>query len=175
MAKAPSADWRIERLSPSHNRTAFCCGKPALDEFLRRFATQYDKRDLGRTYVAVLPGQTDVQGYYTLATGSVAFASFPEEVSCKLPRHPLPVAHLGRLAVDRNAQGKGLGEQLLLDAARRCFQSAEQIGIYAIEVHALDEEARRFYLKYGFTPLADDPLHLYLPMKIVRKLWSSSA
>jgi predicted GNAT family N-acyltransferase len=171
MAKAAPADWRIERLSKSHDRTSFCCGKALLDEFIQRLATQYDKKDMGRTYVAVAPGDVRVVGYYTLSTGALAFASLSEEISRKLPRHPIPVIHLGRLAVDQSAKGRRLGETLLVDALRRCSELAEQVGVYAVEVYALDEEARGFYLKYGFISLADDLLHLYLSMKAVRKLW----
>ena len=78
--------------------------------------------------------------------------------------------HLGRLAVDLRSQGKGLGELLLIDALKRVTLAAEQLGIYAVEVRALNDSARRFYLKYGFTPLLDDELHLYLSMKTIRKL-----
>lgn len=170
MAESIPVDWRIERLTKSHDRASFCCGKPALDEFIRKFATQYDKKDMGRTYVAVAPDDTRVAGYYTLSTGAVAFATLPEAVSRKLPRHPIPVLHLGRLAVDEGARGKRLGETLLLDALRRCAELSDQVGVFAIEVYALDGEARTFYLKYGFTSLGDDLLHLYLPMKAVRRL-----
>lgn len=175
MAETDFPVWRIERLSASHDRTSFCCGQPALDEFLQRLATQYDKKDMGRTYVAVVPGQTQVQGYYTLSTGAVAFQDVPAEVSRKLPRHPIPVAHLRRLAVDQSAQGKKLGKALLLDALRRCLQFSEEIGMFAVEVIALGQSARAFYLKFGFTPLADDPLHLYRPTKKLRKLWTSGS
>ena len=173
MVRANPVDWRIERLSKTHDRASFCCGKAPLDEFIQRLATQYDKKDMGRTYIAIPPEGALVAGYYTLSTGAIAFASLPDEVSRKLPRHPIPVLHLGRLAVDRSARGKRLGETLLLDALRRCCELAEQIGVYAVEVYALDEEARNFYLKYGFTSLAEDALHLYLSMKAIRQLWKA--
>src|SRR5262245_14608728 len=124
MARSAPVQWGVERLGDTHDRSAFTCGKPPLDEFLQRLARQSDRRDMGRTYVAVLPGDTKVQGYYTLSTGAIAFENLPAEVSRKLPRHPIPVAHLGRLAVDQGAQGKGLGEALLLDALRRCVEIA---------------------------------------------------
>jgi len=139
------ADWRIERLSRSHDRSGFSCGKPPLNEFLRTLVSQYEKRNLGRTYVAVLPGDTKVCGYYTLASGGIAFQ--------KLPRHPVPVVILARLAVARDAQKKGLGDALLLDALRRGVQLADQLGIHAVEVDAIDQQARKFYEKYGFVPL----------------------
>lgn len=164
------APWRIERLTADHDRSDFFCGKPPLDEFLQRFATQYDRRDCARTYVAVLPPAPAVLGYFTLSGGALDLRMLPEVVRNKLPRHPAPVACLGRLAVPRAAQGQQLGKALLLDALRRCSQSSLQIALYAVEVEAIDEEAKGFYLKYGFTPLADDPLHLYLSMKTVRAL-----
>jgi len=163
-------DWQIERLSRSHDRTSFCCGKPMLDNFIQQLATQYEEKGMGRTYVAVVPGEPKVLGYYSLASGSVAFSLIPEEVSKKLPKHPIPVAHLGRLAVDQKAKGQRLGETLLLDAFKRCQALADQLGIFAVEVHALDEEAKGFYLKYGFKPLQDDPFHLYLSMKTIQQL-----
>ncbi|HXG65015.1 MAG TPA: GNAT family N-acetyltransferase [Blastocatellia bacterium] len=156
----------IEPLSSKHDRNSFDCGEPSLNTYLRQYARQNDERGLGRTYVAVEPGETRVEGYYTLSTGAVTFEQVPE----KLPRYPIPVVHMGRLAVDLRAQGKGLGELLLIDALKRAAQAAEQLGIYAVEVRALNERARDFYLKYGFTPLLDDELHLYLPMKVIRKL-----
>jgi GNAT superfamily N-acetyltransferase len=83
---------------------------------------------------------------------------------------PLPLIHLGRLAVDLSTQGQGLGKILLLDALARAAGVADQLGIYAIEVYTLNREAKNFYLKYGFAPMLDDAMHLYLTMKDVRKL-----
>jgi GNAT superfamily N-acetyltransferase len=156
----------IEPLSAKHDRSSFDCGEPSLNTYLRQYARQNDEKGLGRTCVAVEPGQTRVEGYYTLSTGAVTFEQVPE----KLPRYPIPVVHLGRLAVDLSSQGKGLGEIVLIDALKRATLAAEQLGIYAVEVLALNDSARRFYLKYGFTPLLDDELHLYLSVKAIRKL-----
>jgi len=164
--------WQIDPLTQAHSRGSFCCGKASLDKFIRELATQYARRDKGRTYVATLPPARAVLGYYTLAAGAVAFENLPSESGRKLPRHPIPVVHLGRLAVDQTARGEGLGRFLLLDALNRCLRLAEQAGIFAVEVYALDEEARQFYLKYGFTSLADDLNHFYLPVRAVRKLFA---
>lgn len=158
-------DWRIERLDRSHARGEFCCGKAPLDEFLHSLVSQYEKRNLGRTYVAVKESAKRVYGYYTLASSAVPFAHVPSKIARKLPRHPVPVALLARLAVDQAAQGQGLGAELLMDALRRCRELAAALGIFAVEVLAIDDEARRFYEKYGFAPLLDDERHLYLPMK----------
>lgn len=156
----------IEPLSSKHDRSSFDCGESSLNTYLKQYARQNDEKGLGRTFVAVEPGQTRIEGYYTISTGAVIFEQVPE----KLPRYPIPVVHLGRLAIDLNSQGKGLGELLLIDALKRAFQASEQLGIYAVEVRALNDSARNFYLKYGFMPLLDDEFHLYLPMKTIRKL-----
>jgi GNAT superfamily N-acetyltransferase len=161
------AEWSVERLDRSHDRGEFTCGKGPLDNFLRTLVTQYEKRRLGRTYVVVRPGAKRVLGYYTLAAGAVSFANLPEQATKKLPRHPVPVILLARLALDQSVQGQGLGRFLLTDALRRCLALAEQLGVHAIEVDAIDDQARAFYQRYGFTALPDDPLHLYLPMATV--------
>ena len=171
MPETSRTDWVIELLAASHDRSSFSCGKPSLDTYLQRFARQNDRLGIGRTFVAVAPGDTRVVGYYTVSNGSVTFETIPEEVRKKLPRYPIPVLHLGRLAVDKSVQGKGLGETLLMDALHRAASLSEDVGLYAVEVHALDHEARRFYERYGFSRLVDDELHLYLPMKLVRKLF----
>ena len=121
---------------------------------------------MGRTYVAVEEGEARVLGYYAISSSAVAFDTVPEN----LPRHPVPVALIGRPAVDRSARGRGLGETLLLHALRSAQRAAEIVGIYAVVVDAMDQQAKSFYLKYGFHELLDDKLHLYLPMKIIRQL-----
>jgi GNAT superfamily N-acetyltransferase len=163
------AEFAVERLAKGHDRTEFQCGHAALDDWLRMRSSQFDRRDLARTYVLVRPGEPLVLGYYALTTHRVRYEMLPAE-SKGLPHIDIPVILLGRLAVDRTAQGQGLGELLLLDALRRCEQIAEQIGVRAVEVDAIDETAHRFYLKYGFLELLDDPRHLLLPMSDIRKL-----
>jgi GNAT superfamily N-acetyltransferase len=161
-----SVRYIIEPLSPTHDRTAFDCGEPSLDDFLKRFARQNDEKGLSRTYVAVLPDEPKIYGYYSLSSGAIRFDTMPE----KLPRYPVPVIHLARLAVDRSAKGQGLGKILLLDALKRAVSVCKQLGTYAVEVYALNDAARDFYLKYGFATLLDDERHLYLTMKAIRKL-----
>ena len=162
-------DLSIEPLERSHEGAEFSCGRAPLDDFLRTLVHQYAKRDLGRTYVAVRPGAKRVLGYYTLASGSVSFASLPAELARKLPRHPVPVVLLARLAVDRTVQGQGIGAALLIDALRRCLELAAALGVHAVEVHAIDSAAQSFYEKYGFVPLLDAPQHLYLPLATIRQ------
>jgi len=162
--------WLIEELTSDHYRSDFSCGQPSLDEFISRYASQNQKSGVSRTYVALKPGEMIVRGYYSLAAGALAFADLPEAQRKRLPRYPVPVAHLGRLAVDQSAQGKGLGSFLLIDALRRIQVAADSIGIHAIEVVAIDDAAKRFYLKYGFIELKDEPHHLYISLKTVLKL-----
>ena len=117
------AEIRYEPFSPAkHQRDAFCCGRPPLDDFLRSLVSQYEKRKLGKTFVAVRPGENLVLGYYTLASGSLSFAHLPAKISKKMPKHPIPVILLARLAVDQTMQGKGLGRGLLMDALHRALK-----------------------------------------------------
>jgi GNAT superfamily N-acetyltransferase len=161
--------WQIERFDPSHECSEFSCGRSPLDEFVHTLVRQYEKQNLGRTYVTVRPGEKRVLGYYTIASGSVSFENLPSRRARKLSLHPVPVVLLARLAVDRSIQGQGLGGALLVDALERCLNLAEVLGVHAVEVVAIDEVARSFYEKYGFVPLLDAPNHLYLPVATIRR------
>ncbi len=162
--------WRIEPLHKSHLRGDFDCGEQSLNTFLLAHAGQNVRRDISRTYVALPSESQAVAGYYTLSSGSVGFQNLPDEASRRLPRYPIPTAHLGRLAVDQKFQGKGLGGILLVDALKRVRDAADRIGIHAVTVHALDGSARGFYEAHGFQRLRDDPMHLFLPMTTIRGL-----
>jgi ribosomal protein S18 acetylase RimI-like enzyme len=170
MAEEPG--WEIVPLSRAHERTGFDCGDPALGAFLARYARQNQDRGISRTYVATRPGEARVVGYLTLSTGAVEVRDIPEAERRRLPRHPVPVVHLGRLAVDRSVAGQGLGERLLVEALRIALRASESVGAFAVEVVAKNEAARAFYAKYGFVPLDDDRLHLYLPMGTIRRALS---
>lgn len=164
------ADWSIERLCKSHDRASFDCGGPTLNGWLRRLAGQYERRDLARTYVAVRPGEVQVLGYYAISNHQVSYEALPDEQSKGLPVINVPVVLLGRLAVDKSVQGHGLGAYLLIDSLCRAEYVSRHVGVRAVEVHAIDEDARRFYLKYGFVSLRDDMYHLFLPLQVVRQL-----
>lgn len=164
------SSWRIELLHRHHHRDRFSCGEESLDAFLRMHAGQNARKDISRTYVAVPERSDIVCGYYTLSTGSAAFCDLPDDAARKLPKYPVPTAHLARLAVDVTMQGQGLGGILLIDALKRVLRLADQIGIHAITVQALTDRARKFYAGHGFLPLRDDPLHLYIPMATIRAL-----
>ncbi len=162
--------WEIHRLAAGHDRTEFDCGQPVLNEWLKHRAGQFERRDLNRTFVAVHSGQACVVGFYALTSHRVSYDCLPTDEAKGLPRIDVPVVLLGRLAVDKGEQGQGLGAYLLVDALRRSQHLADQIGIRAVEVDAIDDAARHFYLKYGFIALLDDPNHLFLPMASIRHL-----
>jgi ribosomal protein S18 acetylase RimI-like enzyme len=106
-----------------------------------------------------------VCGYFTLVAGSVRFDTIPDHQRKRLPRYPIPTAHLAKLAVDSRFQGRGLGEALLIEALRKAAIAGEALAVFAIDVLALNDSAKNFYLKYGFVPLLDNPHHLYLHVK----------
>src|SRR5262245_47037235 len=130
------AEWVIEPLGKHHERGGFCCGKPPLDHFLQTLVSQYQKKRIGRTFVAVAPGDVKVLGYYTTATGSFRLDSLPEQARKGLPNHPIPTVHLGRMAVDQSCRGKGLGVTLLFHFLCKALKLSEETGLYAVDVWA---------------------------------------
>lgn len=112
--------WAIEPFGTHHERTGFSCGKPSLDEFLHTRVGQYEKRRLGKTFVAVPRGESRVIGYYTLAAGAVVFKHLPLHAARKLPKHPLPVVLLARLAVDQTFSGETIGRGTLARCSPAC-------------------------------------------------------
>ena len=157
----------VEKLSPDHELSAFSCGTPALDTWLKRFARQNQAAGASRTYVVHRANR--VVGYYALAAGSVERQEAPDRVSRGLARHPLPVVIVARLAVDQTEQGSGLGRALLKDALLRIANAADVIGVRAVLVHAKDENARGFYERFDFEPSPIDPLQLFLLVKDLKR------
>jgi ribosomal protein S18 acetylase RimI-like enzyme len=160
----------IQLLDDRHDRDPFDCGEPAPNEYLRGYAGHNQERGVSRTFVAVPQGQPSVVGFYSLAAGSVAFDSLPNSLRRRLPRYPVPIAHLARLATCESVRGQGLGEALLFDALQRTLRVAGEIGITAVDVWAKNDRARAYYERYGFRSLVDDELHLFLPLDTVRGL-----
>ena len=156
--------WSVDALSSRHDREGFACGEASLDEYIARYVTQDIKRSLTRAFVLTREGEAAVLGYYTLSATHVQRERFPTKQARKLPRYPVPAVLLGRLAVTRALQGKGLGEFLLIDALKRVAFAAETIGVHAVLVEALNERAAGFYRAYGFIPLAHTPLMFFLPL-----------
>src|SRR5580658_4086341 len=144
----------------------FTCGQPELDRFLVRHALQAQQAHSSQTYVAVRTG--DAVGYYTIVAGEVRHADAPPRVARGMPRHPIPLLVLARLAVHTEMQGKGIGAILLRDALGRTLQVAEMIGVRALAVHAKDDKAVAFYRHFGFTPSPSDARHLFMIIKDIR-------
>lgn len=160
--------WSIEPLNKHHDIEGFTCGESQLNVFLHKHALANDSAGLGRTFVAVEPGSMRICGYFTMAAGSVRFDTIPDHIKRRLPKYPIPTAHLAKLGLARDHQSKGLGSALLVEALRRAARASEYVGVYAVDVFALHEQARSFYLKYGFVSLTDNLLHLYLPIATAR-------
>jgi GNAT superfamily N-acetyltransferase len=155
-----------EHLTAAHDVSAFDSGVPELDDWFRKRALANEDTGASRTYVVCAGGR--VVGYYALATGSVAHEQALGRVRRNMP-DPVPVMILGRLAVDRAWQGRSLGSSLLRDAVLRTLQAAKIGGIRAILVHAISEEARRFYQRHGFGTSPVDPLTLMITVAEAEK------
>jgi GNAT superfamily N-acetyltransferase len=154
-------------ISGADDLSTFDSGEPSLDEYLHRRALANHFEGASRCFVACREGR--VAGFYALASGAVDRMSAPGSIRRNMPE-PIPVILLSRLAVDRKEQGHGLGSHLLRDAITRSIGVAEQVGVRAILVHALHEEAQRFYRHFEFESSPTDPLHLTLSMKDARAL-----
>lgn len=162
-------NWAIVPIGDTHDRSHFACGQPSLDRFLKEFARQNQAKDFCRTFVLIQEGEARVYGYYTLSAAQIEREKIPPEDVKKLPKYPVPVVLLGRLAVDQSVAKQKLGRRLLWDALNRAVAVAEQVGVHAVFVEAIDESAARFYAKFGFKPLRDLPLKLFLPVAVIRK------
>lgn len=155
----------IQPLRGNHDRRKFDCGRNELNEWLRRYARQHQERGISQTFVGVeLDAPAKIPGYYALTACEVVTAELPAEMGGKLPRKA-PGILLGRLAVDLGVQGQGLGQLLLADAIARTCNVKQHIGVYALFVDAIDDQATTFYRKYGFRALPDSPKRLVLPLE----------
>lgn len=164
-----SAGFRIEALTPQHDRSTFDCDSEALDRYFRQQVTQDARRRVTACFVAVEQPRGVLAGYYTLASSSVPLTDLPKELSRKLPRYPsVPAVRMGRLAVDRRFRGRGLGAAMLADALERSLGA--DIAAYALVVDAKDDQAAAFYRHHGFISFNDNPLALFLPLATAKDL-----
>ena len=154
-------------LTGNHDRQGFDCGRQELDDWLRQVARQHQDKGLSKTFVATREEAPDrICGYYALTLAELENRHLPEAWRKKLPRR-IPGVRLGRLAVDRQYQGKALGVLLLVDAlsrARRIHTEAGGIGLF---VDAIDEQAAGYYHRFGFVASPDNPLLLFLSAKVM--------
>jgi GNAT superfamily N-acetyltransferase len=153
-------------LATTHLLSDFECGELALDEWLKRRALNNQTTGASRTFVVVAE-KNQVRGFYALAAGAVVHQEATSAVRRNMP-DPVPVLVLGRLAVDRRAQGIQLGGAMLQDAVNRAAAVSQNTGVRALLVHALLERAKRFYLHYGFQESPQHPLTLMLRLSGVK-------
>jgi ribosomal protein S18 acetylase RimI-like enzyme len=156
----------IEKLQTArHDRARFQCGVAELDRFIKELASQHQRKHFSTTYVLVDDhASSEILGFYCLSSGSMSLAELSAAEQKKLPRHPVPIARMGRLAVDESCRGKGHGALLLQNAVKRCLSVREEIAHYALVVDAKNEAAARFYEHYGFEPCTTDEMQWYLPL-----------
>lgn len=157
----------IELLEARHRRDDFDCGNAVLNDFLLRQAGQLRRRGFGKTYVALADNGLNVVGFVTVSVGQVEARALPSGL--RLLRHPAPMLRIGRLAVDKRMQGKGLGQDLLAFALRLALDFAERVGLYAVIVDAKDAKAAEFYGRLHFDPTLADALCLFLPLSRLAK------
>ncbi len=162
--------WDESPLGKHHDRKAFDCGDDDLNTYLRRYARQNHDSGGAKCFVATpRDAPARILGFYTLSPASIEFERAPAIATRGLGRYDVPVYRLGRLAVDRGAQGRGLGGRLLLRAAERCLLVAQQAGGVALLIDAKNEAAAKWYRTYDAAQLNDAPLSLVLPFAVVAK------
>lgn len=162
------SEWHVAPLDTAHDRAGFSSGSEPLDRYFQQQVTQDIRRRVAACFVA-LNDEQRIAGYYTLASASILLADLPANIGKKLPRYPsVPAIRMGRLAVDQNLKGQGLGGVLLADALDRAARS--EITAYALFVEAKDKPAASFYLHHGFIALPSAPLTLFLPLAVLKSI-----
>ena len=162
-------DLSIVLLDKQHNRTNFDCGEKSLNDFIRKYAGQNMRSRFNITYVLLKNGENDILAYYSMSAGQIRREDAPDEILRRLPKYPIPAVLLGRLAVDKRYGGQRYGSIMLVDLFQRAVSVSDALGVYAIEVYALNPLACSFYKKHGFQSLKDDQSHLYLPIATATK------
>jgi ribosomal protein S18 acetylase RimI-like enzyme len=157
--------YQIRPLDASINTASFQCGSDPLNDYIRRYASQDVRKNVARVFVATPENNLQqLAGFFTLSAGSVSCSSLPASLAKKLPRYPVPVALIGRLAVDSAFQGKGLGSILLADACQKVFQASSVLAVVGIIVDAKDDKAIMFYEHFGFIQLPGQADRMLLPV-----------
>lgn len=163
--KLANSSVRIEPLSPGHDRAAFRCGNESLDRYIREQASQDTRRGVSRVFVAVMPEEPKrIAGFFTLSAAWVAASDLPPEVAKRLPRHPIPAALIGRLAVENGFARRGLGSILLADAVKKAIAAAETVAMTVVVVDPIDDASRAFYSAFGFRSLQAPQRHMFLTL-----------
>ncbi len=167
---SPKKHWDFLSIDRKYQRDHFNCGNSVLDDYLKRYARQNHEGGIAKTFVAIdRSGLLRIDGFYTVSASDIEFEALPELTRKKVPAYPIPAILIGKLAVDKSCQGEGLGGELLVDALLRSVKISQEIGIFAVRVDPIDLKAKEFYLKYGFIPLEDRPLAMFLPIKTIAR------
>lgn len=164
---------KIEPVSRSHNRRSFDCGRPELNQYLENTARQQSEKGISRTFVLVDDANpSEILGFFTLTACEILVEKLPPRFAKKYPLRA-SAAKLARLAVALSRQKQGFGTYLMLDAMERILFVAEHMGIIGFFVDAKDEDSAGYYRQFGFIPLPDNPLELFLPIATIRKAFST--
>ena len=164
---------RFEELNRSHNRAGFDCGVKDLNEFLKNLARQNLKKGLSRTFVLTGKGfPEEILGYYTLSVFEVSAEKLPRKFA-KKNKGNLPAVKIARLAVAKGLQKQGLGKHMMINAMKRVINISENVGIIGLFVDAKNQGAKEYYLNFGFIPLSDHSLKLFLPLNTLLQMHSS--
>jgi GNAT superfamily N-acetyltransferase len=159
--------WKEAPIAKRHDRAAFDCGDADLNLYLQKYARQNHESGGAKCFVAApADAPARILGFYTLSPASLEYSRAPALARKGLARYDVPVFRLGRLAVDRTVQGRGLGGALLLRAAYRCIRVAHDVGGVALLIDAKSDRAARWYESYGALRPDDAPLSLVLPLAV---------
>ena len=167
----PSHSLVFGPLARHHDRADFASGSAALDDYLKRAASQDERRNIARLFIAAESDSKRIAGFYTLSSFSVGIDSLPQSLTERLPAYrEVPAALIGRLARHLAYRGQDVGGLLLMDALHRLVTAAQTLAVHVVVVDAKDDAARAFYESYGFVALDAHPRRLVLPMATVAKL-----
>lgn len=162
----------FEPLGPSHDRAAFSCEEPVLENYLKAQARQDARKKLAAVFIMTVDGK-NIAGFYTVSQYSILSAEIPEEIARKLTRHDhIPATLIGRLARHTAHRGTGVGDLLLADALRRCLAISTHAASWAVIVDAKSASGTAFYKKWGFQPFPSHPLKLFLPTATIEKMFA---
>lgn len=160
---------KIVPISKNIDKKDFDCGIDELNLYLKQFAIPNDKKNIGKTFIAVNENEPAKPiGYYTVSMAQILFIDLPDSLKKGLPRYPVPAMRIGKLAVDSHFKGMSIGSFLLKNALMRAVNILSEIALNCVIVDALNRAAKSFYLKYGFVAFEDNPLTLVISLKTIK-------
>jgi GNAT superfamily N-acetyltransferase len=165
---------KIERLSQNHDRSGFDCGNNVLNQYLRKIARQHLNKGISRTFVLIdenIP--TEILGFFTLASCEIFIEKLPRKYAKKFPSK-VPAVKLARPTVAKDRQRQGLGTHMMINAIERVIRVSQHLGIIGFFVDAKNNEAKVYYEQFGFIPLPDNPLELFLPLATLRNAYNAT-